>query len=276
VIRHEAADYGHSWTTLFLSPLVGAVSAWFGIAIIVFLTELDILGEALAVISWDTPANNPVTITAAVVLGFSERLFTSLVRRVEREVETRAEGAAAAPAAPAPAGAAGTTADTKSSVTRAVSERSAPPATDAVITALDVTSGELAAFIGDLASPSRESLRTIAGRENVLDLAIDRLTTIKSLDAILIETQPEAAAIEAQAVLIADALAPDGRVVVVGTSPAALFESDAETQQRANHVGPALLHKALTDAGLLAQEPAEQLDGPDPIRWAAAFAKPAA
>ena len=273
LVRHEPADYGHSWTTLFLSPLVGAVSAWFGIAIIVFLTELNILGEALAVISWDTPANNPVTITLAVVLGFSERLFTSLVRRVEREVETRAEGAAAVTTPSAATMTTGTTGGVLRSVTRAVSDRSAPPTADVVITALDVTSGERAAFIGDLASPSRESLRTIAGRENVLDLGIDRLATIKSLDAILIETLPDAAAIEPQAVVIADALAPDGRVVVVGTSPAVLFDADATTQKRANHVGPALVHKALTDAGLLAQEPAEQLDGPEPIRWAAAFAK---
>ena len=280
-------DYGASWTTLFLSPLVGAISAWFGIAIIVFLTQLNVLGDALAVISWTAHANNPVTITVAVALGFSERLFTSLLRRVDERFEPHRAAAdragaavpapvvagagagAAAPAAPADAGVAAET----ESPAAAAGATGTPD--DLIVKALDITRGERAAFIGDPTSSARDPLRAVAGRENVLDLGIEQLKTIKSIDAVLIEILPDTAEIHSAARVIADALAPDGRVVVVSTSPGALYDADAQTQTLANHVGPALLREAMTDAGLLAQEPPEQLDGPDPIRWAAAFAKPA-
>jgi hypothetical protein len=286
LLREDVAtDYGASWTTLFLSPLVGAISAWFGIAVIVFLTQLNVLGDALAVISWTTHANNPVTITVAVALGFSERLFTSLLRRVDERVEPRtADRSGAVVPAPVAAGAgAGAAVPAEPADAGAAAEAESPAAAaaatgtpdDLIVKALDITRGERAAFIGDPTSSARDPLRAAAGRENVLDLGIEQLKTIKSIDAVLLEILPDTAAIRSAARVIADALAPDGRVVVVSTSPGALYDADAQTQTLANHVGPALLREAMTDAGLLAQEPPEQLDGPEPIRWAAAFAKPA-
>ena len=50
-------DYGASWTTLFLSPLFGALAAWFGIALITVLArpDLQLLGEAFRLVRWDDP-----------------------------------------------------------------------------------------------------------------------------------------------------------------------------------------------------------------------------
>src|ERR1022692_4683347 len=50
-------DYGASWTTLFLSPIVGALSGWFGILLIVLLADskLAVLGAAFQQIEWCFP-----------------------------------------------------------------------------------------------------------------------------------------------------------------------------------------------------------------------------
>jgi hypothetical protein len=77
-------DYGASWTTLFLSPLLGALSAWYGIALITFLSrpELPFLGRAFDDVQWNTPIST-ATVAAAVILGFSERWFGSLANAVQ-------------------------------------------------------------------------------------------------------------------------------------------------------------------------------------------------
>src|SRR5206468_466496 len=51
-------DYGASWTTLFLSPLFGALAGWFGIALIAFATQpgISLLGDAFRSVSWDDPS----------------------------------------------------------------------------------------------------------------------------------------------------------------------------------------------------------------------------
>lgn len=78
-------DYGASWTTLFLSPLFGALAAWFGIALITLLArpDLQLLGAAFRLIRWDDPAG-AATLSIAFVLGFSERFFDAIVGAVEK------------------------------------------------------------------------------------------------------------------------------------------------------------------------------------------------
>jgi hypothetical protein len=78
-------DYGASWTTLFLSPLFGALAAWFGIALIDLLAEPDLglLGSAFQLVRWDD-ALAPATLSVAFLLGFSERFFDAIVGAVER------------------------------------------------------------------------------------------------------------------------------------------------------------------------------------------------
>jgi len=77
-------DYGASWTTLFLSPLFGALAGWFGIAIIALGTQpnINLLGDAFKLVSWHTPYA-PITLAAAFLWGFSERFFDALVGAVE-------------------------------------------------------------------------------------------------------------------------------------------------------------------------------------------------
>jgi hypothetical protein len=82
-------DYGASWTTLFLSPIVGALSGWFGILLIVVLADnkMKVLGEAFAAVKWGCPFA-PFTLGIAFALGFSERLFDGIVSSLEDKVDS--------------------------------------------------------------------------------------------------------------------------------------------------------------------------------------------
>ena len=79
-------DYGASWTTLFLSPLFGAFCGWFGVGLVVFLSNPDValLGKAFTFVSWSDPLRLS-TLTLAFVSGFSERFFDSLVAAVDKQ-----------------------------------------------------------------------------------------------------------------------------------------------------------------------------------------------
>jgi hypothetical protein len=75
-----STDYGASWNTLFLSPLFGALSAWFGVGLITLLAHPKVaaLGPLFTLVRWEHPLLLS-TLTTAFLLGFSERLFDSLV-----------------------------------------------------------------------------------------------------------------------------------------------------------------------------------------------------
>jgi hypothetical protein len=110
-IRREdlPLDYGASWTTLFLSPIFGALAAWFGVALIHLATQqgVNLLGDAFRLVDWNVPTA-PATLAIAFLLGFSERLFDSVVGAVERRAagtraaDEAAKAASAAAAMPAP------------------------------------------------------------------------------------------------------------------------------------------------------------------------------
>lgn len=103
-------DYGASWTTLFLSPLFGALTGWFGIALITLAArpELNLLGPAFRLVDWYNPFG-PITIGIAFLLGFSERLFDAVVGALENNAGVVRAAAAPAPA-PAPLPTAGASA----------------------------------------------------------------------------------------------------------------------------------------------------------------------
>ena len=88
------SDYGASWSPLFLSPVAGAISGWFGVALIMLLTDptVGILGGPLKVIGWDSD-NLAATLAAAFVLGFSERLFDRIVSQLEESIDKQKEEA---------------------------------------------------------------------------------------------------------------------------------------------------------------------------------------
>lgn len=67
-------DYGASWTTLFLSPVAGALGAWAGILVSGLAVQLNVLGSVFNV-DWSTAPCEPTTLGIALVFGFSERLL---------------------------------------------------------------------------------------------------------------------------------------------------------------------------------------------------------
>lgn len=91
--RKEApTDYGASWTTLFLSPVSGALGGWVGILVAELLVKLQILNSAFGVRWCD--AHAPMALAVALAFGFSERLLDSVFDKLDE--------AAIKQAAPAP------------------------------------------------------------------------------------------------------------------------------------------------------------------------------
>jgi hypothetical protein len=77
-------DYGASWSTIFLSPLVGALAGWAGILLVIVGVEFNILGSVLK-FDWCNTFN-PVMLGLAFLLGFSERLFDGILDQLNRKV----------------------------------------------------------------------------------------------------------------------------------------------------------------------------------------------
>ncbi|MDB4913541.1 MAG: hypothetical protein JWM95_1185 [Gemmatimonadetes bacterium] len=92
-------DYGASWATLFLSPVFGALAAWFGVALIDLGVQAGVFGSAFGTVKWDNPMSL-WTIGLAFLLGFSERFFDTVAGAVTDAVKR-------APDKPPGAGAAG-------------------------------------------------------------------------------------------------------------------------------------------------------------------------
>ena len=95
------SDYGASWSSLFLAPIAGAIMGWFGVAMVMLLTDpnVGVLGGPLKVISWDSN-NVAATLAAAFLLGFSERLFDKIVAQLEKSIDKKQDEAQKATAKP--------------------------------------------------------------------------------------------------------------------------------------------------------------------------------
>lgn len=121
-------DYGSSWPTLYLSPIAGALAAWGGLLLIDLAKSLKLLGSVLDCVSWaaqetinaqpavsvllaaivkslEIPAPvvcssftvlgvkyTAAALGAALLFGFSERLFVGLAARVDDSVLKHASG----------------------------------------------------------------------------------------------------------------------------------------------------------------------------------------
>lgn len=98
------SDYGASWSSLFLAPVAGAIMGWFGVALVMLLTDpnVGVLGGPLKVIAWDSP-NFAATLAAAFLFGFSERLFDKIVAQLEQSIDKKQAEAQKATAKPAQA-----------------------------------------------------------------------------------------------------------------------------------------------------------------------------
>jgi len=84
-----STDYGASWSMLFLSPVAGALSGWLGVLLIHMATvDVELLGKVFQIVHWDA-ACQPGTMGAAFLLGFSERLFDTLVKKLEDSIDKK-------------------------------------------------------------------------------------------------------------------------------------------------------------------------------------------
>lgn len=106
-MRRDAADakptdYGASWSSLFLSPLAGALAGWAGIFLLQLAVKLHILGTALSV-SWDDYGKDSVTLGFAFAFGFSERLLDGLVGQIDGKASPPETAAPKKPASDKPA-----------------------------------------------------------------------------------------------------------------------------------------------------------------------------
>ena len=76
-------DYGASWTTLFLSPVSGALGAWAGILIAELAVKLDVLGPLFQA-DFTAPSCRASTLAIAFVFGFSEQLLDQVLVNVDK------------------------------------------------------------------------------------------------------------------------------------------------------------------------------------------------
>jgi hypothetical protein len=74
-------DYGASWTTLFLSPVSGALGAWAGILISELAVKVNVLGSAFQADFYE-PCR-ATTLALAFVFGFSERLLDDVLDKLD-------------------------------------------------------------------------------------------------------------------------------------------------------------------------------------------------
>ena len=70
--------------TLFFSPLLGALTGWFGVLLVAALKSLDLLGNVFRDIAWDNPMA-PMTLATALLMGISERMFDGLILAAEEK-----------------------------------------------------------------------------------------------------------------------------------------------------------------------------------------------
>jgi hypothetical protein len=82
-------DYGAYWTTLFLSPLLGALAGWTGILLVESARRLGVLGEVFKGVTVQGGYGD-FPLGLAFLLGFSERLFYGILKPLEARVGEKA------------------------------------------------------------------------------------------------------------------------------------------------------------------------------------------
>jgi hypothetical protein len=124
-------DYGLSWSTLFISPMVGALAGWSGLLLLAVAVKYQVLGELFASIKWDDP-QNVLTMGLALLLGTSDKMFVKIVEGVEGKMGVSAAVDAAA------AGAVKSSAPTPKSTTPVAKSKAATVRSPAVKSASQV------------------------------------------------------------------------------------------------------------------------------------------
>jgi len=88
-VRVGSSDYGLYWDPLFMSPVLGALTGWTGVLLIVFMSneKLGILGPIFKDVSWTNPLH-PYALGLAFLFGLSERFFGNLVSGAKSQMIT--------------------------------------------------------------------------------------------------------------------------------------------------------------------------------------------
>jgi len=96
LVRQQVqTDYGFSWTTLFLSPMVGALAGWSGMLLLALAVKYQVLGELFASVKWANPQSE-LAMGLALLLGTSEKMFVKIVEGIEGKMGVGAAADAAA------------------------------------------------------------------------------------------------------------------------------------------------------------------------------------
>ncbi len=86
----DPTDSSAYWTTLSLSPLVGALAGWAGILLVELGVKLGVLGNTFSGVTMENGYGS-FALALAFLLGFSERLFDAITESLEKKVDEKAE-----------------------------------------------------------------------------------------------------------------------------------------------------------------------------------------
>jgi hypothetical protein len=90
--RDVATDYGLSWSSLALTPVAGALSAWVGLFFVALLQQLDVINlqSLVGTISADDIRNPRAALLGlAILFGFAERLLNRVSDELQDSVTTK-------------------------------------------------------------------------------------------------------------------------------------------------------------------------------------------
>ncbi|WP_345971911.1 hypothetical protein [Sulfurimonas diazotrophicus] len=77
-------DYGFSWSTLFLTPMVGVLTGWAGLYLVIVFVEVDIFGTLFKeILSGSQGCPSAALMIIALVFGYSAGLFEKMITKVE-------------------------------------------------------------------------------------------------------------------------------------------------------------------------------------------------
>lgn len=75
-------DHAGAWTTLFLSPVAGALGGWTGVLLVAVAVKFELLGKLFASVTWTDPYAE-VALALALVFGISERALVKVIEGLE-------------------------------------------------------------------------------------------------------------------------------------------------------------------------------------------------
>ena len=176
----------------------------------------------------------------AFIAGFAERLVPdTLARLTERGQEASAASRTAPPAGQAAAAGSesglakrGAALAPDNTGAPLPDGSSSPPSAELLVRLLDVTAGERVALIGEPDHAVRQQLTASLGLNKVIVVDLTQLDTVGPVNGLLLQNVPDVPRLRQAAAAIHDVLAPGGRLVVLGSTSAALFDAEAQTAGR--------------------------------------------